>query len=223
MYMCIGYKEVANGFDIFGWVNRWMGWTTDDGAGRISRFQPLGAVTLGDNIQARRDMYTRKRAREKTKTKRKTGSILVLRKTIFFFFVGTLHLCCSRSVASPLHSRTIDRAESFPLVELHGHVQPSVHFFFFVWTFRVTILTDHQSRKTKKQKRKSNTKMLCQTNKLIFVLLLSLPIPSQVKLVKDKWPRSVDRIARMVSCHTRLISAGLNFFIFILCRILFTT
>jgi hypothetical protein len=65
--------------------------------------------------------------------------------------------------------------------------------------------------------------MLCQTNKLIFVLLLSLPIPSQVKLVKDKWPRSVDRIARMVSCHTRLISAGLNFFIFILCRILFTT
>jgi hypothetical protein len=151
--MCIGYKEVANGFDIFGWVNRWMGWTTDDGAGRISRFQPLGAVTLGDNIQARRDMYTRKRAREKTKTKRKTGSILVLRKT-HFFFVGTLHLCCSRSVASPLHSRTIDRAESFPLVELHGHVQPSVHFF-----FRVDIPSDDSNWSSIEKNKKTKTKI----------------------------------------------------------------
>lgn len=140
-----GYKEVANGFDIFGWVNPMDG--VDDGAGRISRFQPLGAVTLGDNIQARRDMYTRKRERE-NKNKTENWFHFSFKKNKFFFFVGTLHLCCSRSVASPLHSRTIDRAKSFPLVELHGHVQPSVHFI-FVWTFRVTILTDRQSRKTK--------------------------------------------------------------------------
>lgn len=191
----MGWTTVLEEFHVFNRSARWR-WATT--------FRHGGICTQG-------------REREKTKTKRKTGSILVLRKTIFFFCRDFASLLLPiRRLTAPLTDHRQSKELSTSWV---ARSRPAFCSFYF----RVDIPSDDSNWSSiEKNKNENPTRnVIRQTNKLIFVLLLSLPIQSQVKLVKDKWPRSVDRIARMVSCHTRLISAGLNFFLFLFCVVFF--
>ena len=183
-YLDIRYnKEVANGFDVFGWVDRWIenGWKKKGTKNFTSFLFPNFSSTTWRQHSGTAGI----RGKEKQKTKQNWFDLNVekKKKNWFLFSCQDFASCCSRYVSysrSQTHGPLAQQFRAYKLSTRWVARSRSTFFCLFVFFFLLFVGIPSDVSKCSSIQRKTQTKLKNSFPMLNCSLSLSVPCPQVI-------------------------------------------